>query len=219
MKVKKAILFLLAVAFIASCCGGCKSDEKAFEIAKIAYGDLSIANEWIEYYAHDIYWAWDVGIHQTDQLSIAFLAKKTLLNEEQLMFGLSYLLLSDHWSEATEEEIRSCQTEKKFSSLLKKYDNEFDLCIDLVVMSYRVNGVSYQIAQYLAAGKTSVKTLTEEYPDYQYTSDLKNLYNKLNSYFEYCEAPDGSYNEMKEITSAYNTAIKQLTEDLKFTFE
>ena len=203
-KVKKSVALLLAGAIALMLCS-CGKDEKAFEISKTAYDNINLAYESTETIGTDIYEAWRLGIFEKDEMSIDLLASELSLSEDEITKGIA-LLLGD-----SEEEMDSVAANVIFSFF---EDDMFSLCVEIVKNAYVANGTVEEIQGHLDEAKEQMKELSEEYSDYEHYPNLKGYYTTTNSFFDFCQNPTGSFEQVKTTINDYKNEARDYVNDL-----
>ena len=95
----------------------------------------------------------------------------------------------------------------------------FSLCVRLINYAYTFNGEAEQARGALDEAKVLMKELSENYSDYEHYPNLKGYFTTTSSYFEFCENPDGSFDQYTETNNSYRNEIRDYTSDLDFIFE
>ena len=210
----KKVLLLLCVVIagcmlVTSCANGGGKSKSVFNTASEAYAEINAAYEIVDEYGSDIYNAWMSGIYDDDEMDIEFLADETGIPEADLRAGY----------------------EAFFGESPDEYFNYFDFCLDnddfpmfslctlLVSEAYKVNGKSEEVKAHLDNAKAIMKDMSENYSDYEHYSNLKGFYTKTNAYFDYCESPDGSFEQCKTTVNEYRNQIRDFKNDLDYIFE
>lgn len=222
---KKLLAFMLAAALALSlmACGGGKT-KKAFEASKEAYQNVDAAYEIITDYGSDIYEAWRLGIYDDDEIideGCSYLAKELNLSQEEIEDGVAYTLaelIGDGWDECTDDD-RSAYREMADSTFSMMEDDLFSWCVTVVSNAYIANGKAVEASGYLDAAKGQMKELSENYSDYEHYPALKGYYTTTSSFFDFCQNPTGSFEQLKTTVEGYQTTARDFNADLDYIFE
>ena len=215
MKKKTALLLCLifAVCMLVTSCGsgGDSSNgnktKSVFDTASEAYGEISLAYEIVDEYGSAIYGAWMSGIYDDDEMDIEYLADETGIPESELRAAFNSLY--DGYKESTVFYLY--RTNDDYSM--------FSLCVDLVTEAYLLNGKSEEAKTHLDNAKSIMRDMSENYSDYEHYTNLKGFYTKTNAFFDYCESPEGSFEQCKTTINDYRNQIRDFKNDLDYIFE
>lgn len=166
-----AVLSAILLLSLAACGGG---DKKAFELSKDAYENISAAYELIEDFGSDLYEAWRLGIYEDDEISVKFLAEELNLSEDELNAGIDALMGMEGVGD---------------SSFSFYDDSLFSACVWLVSKAYEENGAAEEIQQRLSDAKDLMKTLSQDYSDYEHYPALKESYTTTNAFLIFARIP------------------------------
>lgn len=212
------LLFLVMCLSLAACGSG---EKKAFEVSKSAYDNIDIAYEITEQFGSDIYEAWRLGIYDDDEIlenGAAHLATELSLSADEIRAGAVYTLYQDEWDTMSEEE-----KEELIGSadLLFSYmeDDLFSFCVMAVSNAYVVNGKVDEAQTALDAAKAQMKELSSEYSDYEHYPNLKGYFTTTSSFFDFCQNPTGSFEQIKETVNNYKNEARDYISDLDYIFE
>lgn len=203
--------------------GGCgNSNQKAYEVSKEAYEQIDVAYEIIEQYGSDIYEAWRLGIYEDEDMSIELLDSELYLSEDEIREGIVYVYLTfedeDGYINATEEE------KEEFEELCDGFftifeDDLFSACVWVVTGAYQANGKIEEAEVAIESAKVQMKTLSEEYSDYEHYPNLKEYYTTTSAFFDFCQNPTGSFEQVKETINEYRNDAREYISDLDYIFE
>lgn len=219
MKKIISLLLVIIICLSLTACGG--SDKKAFDTSKAAYDNISIAYEITEQFGSDIYEAWRLGIYDKDEIlddGAAHLAKELSLSADEIRAGAVYTVYQDEWD---------TMSEAKKDELIAKADNLFSLmeedlfsfCVMTVSNAYAVNGKIEEAQTALDAAKALMKDLSSDYSDYEHYPNLKGYFTTASSFFEFCQNPTGSFEQIKETVNDYKNEARDYISDLDYIFE
>lgn len=221
---KKAYSFLLVLALCLSLCA-CGGTKKAFEASKAAYDTIDIAYTITEEFGSDIYEAWRMGIYDDEEIldeGCSYLATELSLSEDEIRDGVAYFLATDvfqeNWDSATDEDKDSYRSSADivFSTF---EDNLFSVCVKIVSCAYVVNGKAEEVQTALDTAKAQMRELSEKYSDYEHYPNLKGYYTTTSSFFDFCQNPTGSFEQVKTTINDYKNEARDYISDLDYIFE
>lgn len=218
----KKIISLLLVSVmclsLAACGGGA---NKAFEASKAAYDNIDIAYEITEQFGSDIYEAWRLGIYDKDEIlddGATHLATELSLSADEIRAGAAYTIYQDEWDTMSEEEKEKLIDKADlFFSVVK--DDLFSFCVMAVSNAYVVNGKVEEAQTALDTAKAQMKELSSEYSDYEHYPNLKGYFTTTSSFFDFCQNPTGSFEQVKETVNDYKNEARDYISDLDYIFE
>ena len=196
-------------------------DKKAFKASYDAYTNISTAYEIIEEFGSDIYEAWRMGIYDDDEIlddGAAHLATELSLTADEIRAGAVYTVYEDEWDTMSEKE----KEEKMDYADLYFYlmeDNLFSFCVMVVSNAYIVNGKVAKAQTALDAAKAQMKELSADYSDYEHYPNLKGYFTTTSSFFEFCQDPTGSFEQVKDTINKYRNDARDFISDLNYIFE
>lgn len=222
---KKFAAFVLAMGMLVSltACGGGK-DKKAFEASKAAYENVNAAYEITEKYGSDVYEAWRLGIFDDDEVlegGCAYLAEKLHISKDDIAAGTAYSvakILGENWDELSEEE-KSTYIQNADGTFEIMEEDLFSWCVKVVSNAYIVNGKVEEAQAYLTEAKAQMKDLSANYSDYEHYPALKGYYTTTSSFFDFCQNPTGSFEQLKTTIENYKTTARDYNADLNYIFE
>ena len=204
MKNKSSIFLVVIVLLMLSIIGCSGGKKKAFDSASIAYTNIDEAYVLIDAFGSDIYNAWRIGIYDKDEVSVRYLASKLNLHEWDIRLAIDDLTGTDDFGDL-------------YFLIFK--DDLFSACVMMVSKAYDLNGTVEEIGDYLDDAKISMKELSEKYSDYEHYPNLKKFYTRTNSFFEFCQNPSGSFEQVKTTINDYRNDIRTYKSDLDFIFD
>ena len=221
MKRLLALLLALSMVFALSACGG-GGKKAAFNASKEAYDNINAAYLIVDDFGHDIYEAWRVGIFDEKNISIKTLSKELTLSEDELKEGVVYLFYSmaenDDYEEGKEEDKQFFrENADKVFQLFK--DDIFSVCVKIVSAAYVTNGKVAEAQELLTSAKGQMKTLSEKYSDYEHYPALKGYYTTTTAFFDFCQNPTGSFEQVKTTINEYRNDCRSYNKDLSYIFE
>lgn len=203
---KKFISIVLALSICLSlcACGSGGKTQKAFDAAKEAFGNIDRAYALTEEYGTDIYEAWRLGIYEAKNISVTLLADELNLSADEINAAI--------------DDFTGMKGEgNKIFAVYK--DDLFSICVILVVKAYELKGTTEEIKTNLDVAKAQMKEMSEKYSDYEHYSNLKGYYTKTNAFFEFCQNPTGSFEQIKTTLNDYKNDAREFRNDLAYIFE
>lgn len=222
MKKLTAIILVLVMCVSMTACGG--GNKKAFEASKAAYDNVDIAYEITEQFGSDLYEAWRLGIYDDEEIledGVAHLATELSLSEDELKDGVGYVMAEmtgEDWSEMSDED-KATITENTDIIFGLMEDNLFSFCVMVVTGAYTANGKVEEAQNALNAAKAQMKELSENYSDYEHYPNLKGYYTTTSSFFDFCQNPTGSFEQVKDTINDYKNEARDYISDLDYIFE
>jgi len=222
---KKLLLILLALSM---CVSMCACGTNPFDMSKEAYEKISTAYDIIDAYGSDIYEAWRLGIYSDDDIlkkGNTFLASELGLEKSELDEGLAYTIATSvyekEWDSLTDEEKEEYREYADSDTACYKIfeDELFSMCIKVVSSTYKVNGKSGEISSNLEEAKRIMKDMSNDHADYEHYPNLKGFYTSTSAFFEFCEDPSGSFEQVKDTLNNYRKEARDFKKDLDYIFE
>lgn len=201
------VLVLVLIFSFASCTSTGTNTQVAFTSAQTTYNNLISAYEKIDAIGSDIYEAWRIGVYETP--SISKLDEKLNLSLEELNAAAESLGTGTYAYPNVGDSV----------FYLFGDTSKFNICIALVKEAYKLNGTYDEIETLLNSAKSEMKTMSEQYSDYEHYDNLKEMYSIVDSYAEFCKEPTGSFEQLKETINDYRNDIRDLESDLGYIFE
>lgn len=221
---KRLFLFCLIVSVCISltACGGTK---KAFETSKSAYDSVDIAYEITEEFGSDLYEAWRMGIYDDDEIledGVHYLATELSLTEDEIKDGVAYTLNQimgeSEWGELEDSAKQSYRNQADLYFTIFE-DDLFSYCVMIVTGAYQANGKIAEAQAALDDAKERMKELSDEYSDYEHYPNLKGYYTTTSSFFDFCQNPTGSFEQVKNTINDYKNEARDYISDLDYIFE
>lgn len=219
MKKIISVLLVLVMCVSLGACGEEKekpaeTTETAFEVSKEAYDSVATAYEITEQFASDLYEAWRLGIYEDDTLTgysvnaVTFLASELSLSEDEIVAGV-----------AAVTEMSNMTKDRADTYFVIYEDQLFSFCVKVVTAAYTANGKVQEAQDALDAAKENMKQLSEKYADYEHYPTLKEYYTATSSFFDFCQNPTGSFEQVKTTINDYKNEIRNHISDLDYIFE
>ena len=89
----------------------------------------------------------------------------------------------------------------------------------IVANAYKANGKASEAETALEKAKEQMKTLSEKYSDYEHYPNLKGYYTTTSSFFNFCQNPTGSFEQVKTTINDYKNEARDYMSDLDYIFE
>lgn len=194
-----------------------------FVLASEAYNYIEQAYTITERFGSDLYEAWRLGIYEDDEIldgGVNYLAKELSLSESELADGVAYTLITsfgEDWDSTSEEDKDLYR--KNTTAVFKIFeDSLFSFCVQIVSSAYVVNGEAEDAKNALDSAKTDMKEMSDKYSDYEHYSSLKGYYTTTNAFFEFCQNPTGSFNQVVDTMNNYRNDARSYRNDLNYIF-
>lgn len=213
------ILFLMILSFVS-----CNVKEQAYEKSKLAYDNVKIAYEITEKMGKDIYEAWRLGIYDDDEIlddGVSHLASKLSLSEKELEEGVGYYvaqIMGEKWDNLSDSQKKDYSKKANLYFNIMK-DDLFSFCVKAVTNAFIVNGNVKKAKTALNNAKIQMKELSKNYSDYEHYPNLKGYYTTTSSFFNFCQDPTGSFEQIKNTINDYNNKARDYISDLDYIFE
>lgn len=221
MKKILAMILVLVMSISLTACGG---NKKAFNASKEAYDNITVAYEITEQFGSDIYEAWRLGIYEEDEIiddGVKHLVKELSLSEDELRMGVIYVvaeMMGTDWESLSEEDKNSMAKNADATFEIME-DNLFSFCVMVVDAAYTVSGKTEEAQNALDLAKGQMKELSEKYSDYEHYPNLKEYYTTTSSFFDFCQNPTGSFEQVKDTINDYKNDARDYISDLDYIFE
>lgn len=203
-----------------------ETKPRSFELAQLAYTDICKAHEIVEKYGDDVYEIWRLGIsNKVDIITkgCKYLDLEINLSEDEIRLGVAHWATEyaqQDWDNAPEESKK--QLAINADSFLALFANEADEyffhCLKIVRSAYIVSGLTEEATQYMDSAKATLRQLEEIDPEYEYYNILKDYYISVNSFFEFCQNPTGSFELAKDTINEYKNTVRNYSSELDFEF-
>ena len=218
----KRFLTLLLALMMCISSAGCSGTQKAFEASKDAYDSINTAYEITEQFASDIYEAWRMGIYEDDEVlegGTQYLAAELNVSEDELAAGVAFtvneIMGADDWDTLSESEKESYLSATDMYFRLFE-DDLFSFCVLAVIGAYQVNGKIEATQSALDTAKQEMRELSEKYADYEHYPNMKGYYTSTSSFFEFCQNPTGSFEQVVNTINDYKNEARDYKNDLDY---
>ena len=216
MKHTKILALLLALCLTMTLLVGCnsnKKEEEIFDKSEEAFQKITEAYMMINTYSQDIYNAWRLGINNKSRYDeggseLKAFAGELHIDYESVALAIGSLLGKDSYESGYWE------------NLQKLYNGSFfSACVDVVSEAYVVDGTVKKISNLLTEAKTLMKEIGDEYSDYVHYPDLKEYFTNTLAFFDFCQNPEGSFEQVVETFNNYRNTAREKFFDLNYIFE
>lgn len=126
--------------------------------------------------------------------------------------------LGKNWDEMSEED-KQAYIDNADSFFRVMEDSLFSFCVNSVSAAYVVNGKVEEAQTALDAAKAQMKELSQKYSDYEHYPNLKGFYTTTSSFFDFCNNPTGSFEQVKQTINDYKNSARDYISDLDYIFE
>lgn len=221
---KKVISLVLVFMFCFSLCACDGKNKKAYELSKQAYENISIAYEITDQYGTDIYEAWMMAIYDADEVmsdGVDYLVTELSLSADELREAVVYTMvdiIGENW-ETTSDAQKEALKDRADEVFAVVEDDLFTFCVSVVTNAYKLNGKAEEAENALEEAKAQMKELSVDYSDYEHYPNLKEYYTTTSSFFDFCNNPTGSFEQIKETLNDYKNDARDYISDLDYIFE
>lgn len=220
-----ALFLVMVMCFSVTACSG--GNQQAFDASKAAYDNVDIAYEITEQIGSDIYEAWLLAIFEEDEVrkdGAEHLAKTLSLSADEIRAGVAYSLIEMmglDWDTVPEEDKNTYigVADETFAAFGLLGNEVFSLCVASVSNAYIANGKVGEAQTALDAAKAQMKELSAEYSDYEHYPNLKGYFTTTSSFFDFCQNPTGSFEQVKDTINDYKNEARDYISDLDYIFE
>ena len=212
---KKIIAIILAAVMLLSlaACGGSEDSSKqlAFEQSKEAFREITTAYLAINMYSQDIYEAWRIGVNSRkdydDESNLSDFAYEMHIDEESIKQAVAELLFKDSYEYGDWE------------LLPYMYDGSyFSAWVSVISEAYVCSGDVDKISEHLNNAKALMKQLSDDYSDYEHYPVLKEYFTNTLAFFDFCQNPEGSFEQVVETFNSYRNNAREHFFDLNYVF-
>lgn len=203
-----------------------ETQSRSFELAQLAYNNICNAYEIVEKYGDDVYEIWRLGIfNKVDIITkgCKYLDLEINLSEDEIRLGVAHWATEyaqQDWDNTPEEAKKQLATNA--DALLGLFANEADEyffhCLKVVRSAYIMSGLTEKASQYMDLAKSTLSELGDIDPEYEYYTILKDYYISVNSFFEFCQNPTGSFELAKDTLNEYKNKVRDYSSELDFEF-
>lgn len=174
--------------------------EKIYSGAKNVYETLNNIALLCEYGMDDIYGAWHFGIYEADDC----------------YDSTFYIDFAQNTPYLTSDELSKAADDLGFDTNTVKTD--WQNCVYVVEKAIGNRG-DYALAEdAMQTIEDYLYELKETDEDYTYYPKLKDYYSAVDSYFKFFRSPSGSFNQLGDTVTSYETNIRTYQSDLGFLF-
>ena len=211
---KKMLALIIALVFclsLVACGGNARANKKAYDDSKLAFDYITKAYLATNEFSSDIYEAWFQGVNNknnfNDESEMDDFADKMSIDLESIKKGVASLLG------------KSAYEYGDWSLLPYMYGgSHFSAWIDVISEAYKCSGKAGAISSDLIAAKDLMKTLSNEYSDYEHYPALKEYFTNTLAFFDFCCNPEGTFEQVKDTFNNYRNTAREYFFDLNYVF-
>ena len=207
---KKIIALILAVTMLlslAACSGNSNVSKKAFESSKEAFRLITNAYLATNEYSQDIYEAWRLGVNSRkdydDESDLDDFADEMHIEEIYIKQAIANLLFKDSYEYGDWELLPYMYNGSYFSAW-----------VSVISEAYVCSGDVEEISEQLNSAKALMKQLSSDYSDYEHYPVLKEYFTNTLAYFDFCQHPEGSFEQVVETFNSYRNNAREYFFDL-----
>lgn len=112
-----------------------------------------------------------------------------------------------------------CYKPDTIHDFISMFDDGFSGYVYLVINAYEAKSTYAEIATILDAAKEQMRTMSEDYSDYEHYPNLKGYYTTTQAFFDYCQKPTGSFEQAVTTIENYRNEARDYYYDLEYIFE
>ena len=212
---KKIIALILAATMLLSltACGGESNtvSKEAFNNATEAFRLVTEAYQATNEYSQDIYEAWRLGVN----------SRKDYDEDAELDDFISEMHID---GTSIKEAIAKLSGKDAYASgdwkmLPYRYNGSyFSAWVSTISEAYVCSGDVDEIERKLTRAKDLMKELGEEYSDYEHYPNLKKYFTNTLAFLDFCQNPEGSFEQVVETFNAYRNNAREYFFDLNYVF-
>lgn len=223
-KFKKAASVLLALLMIVVTTSCQSKEKKAFSTSKQAYDQITKAYKIADVISSNLYEAWRLGVYEREDLTTDMLLEELNLSEDELIEGVVCYFLKvkgEDYTTATDTTIKEQRESAEWiiNRLFAEGDDVFQWAVNITTSAHIANG-DFDFAKIaLKNAKSLMKELSEKHSDYEHYPNLKGYFTSVSALLDFCESPEGSFEQLTETTNKYSNEIRDYQRDLDYIFE
>ena len=207
---KKSLSLILAFSLCLSLCA-CGSSKRAFNDSQEAFNYVTNAYLATNEFSQDIYEAWFQGVNNRADFDkdseLSDFADEMHIELEYIKKGIASLLKKDEYSYGDWEQLPTYYNGSYFSAW-----------ISVISEAYKVSGKAKSISDNLNAAKDLMKSLSDDYSDYEHYPVLKEYFTNTLAFFDFCCNPEGSFEQVKDTFNNYRNNAREYFFDLNHVF-
>lgn len=212
MKKIAALILVAALILSMSACGGNSNvSKKAFESSKEAFRLITNAYLATNEYSQDIYEAWRLGVNSRkdydDESNLSDFADEMHIDEIHIKQAIANLLFKDSYEYGDWELLPYLYNGSYFSAW-----------VSVISEAYVCSGDVAEISEQLNSAKALMKQLSSDYSDYEHYPVLKEYFTNTLAFFDFCQHPEGSFEQVVETFNGYRNNAREYFFDLNYVF-
>lgn len=211
---KRTIALILAAVMLLSlaACGSSNNVSKeAFEDSREAFRAITNAYLATNRYSQDIYEAWRLGVNSRksydNENELDDFADEMHIDEIYIKQAIANLRFKDSYEHGDWERLPYLYNGSYFSAW-----------VSVISEAYVCSGDVDEISEYLNTAKALMKRLSDEYSDYEHYPVLKEYFTNTLAFFDFCQNPEGSFEQVVETFNAYRNNAREYFFDLNYVF-
>lgn len=210
---KKMIALILAAVMLLSmaACGSGDVSKKAFEDSKEAFRLVTNAYLGTNEYSQDIYEAWRLGVNSRkdydDEKNLSDFADEMHIEEIYIKQAIAKLLFKEEYEYGDWELLPYMFNGSYFSAW-----------VSVISEAYVCSGDVAEISGQLNEAKNLMKRLGSDYADYEHYPVLKEYFTNTLAFFDFCQNPEGTFDQVVETFNAYRNNAREYFFDLNYVF-
>ena len=219
---KKAISLLLALAMCLSLCACGAGDDEALNLSREAFNKITEAYVILNEFSQDIYTAWYLGIHSSGKYDGYKGYDFEKYNREEFNDFCDEMRIDQMYIEEAVVNLSNAETFNTgaWFSLAERYNGSFfSAWVSVILEAYVCSGDVENTSSLLNEAKTIIKTLSDEYSDYEHYPVLKEYFTNALAYFDCCQNPEGSFEQIMETFNNYQSIERKCFFELDYIFE
>jgi hypothetical protein len=212
---KKIIAMLLAAAMLLSLAacgnGSSKISEEAFENSREAFRLVTNAYLNTNEYSQDIYEAWRLGVNN----------RKAYDEDKELDDFIDEMHIDGIYIKQAIAKLLYKESYEYGDWKLLPYaynGSYFSAWVSVISEAYVCSGDVEKISEQLNSAKALMKDLGDEYSDYEHYPSLKKYFTNTLAFFDFCQNPEGSFEQVVETFNTYRNNAREYFFDLNYVF-
>lgn len=229
---KKYFAMILVAAICLSLCA-CGGRNRAYDDSKVAFEKIHEAYTLVETFGSDLYEAWRLGINELDEITgkggyytttydyeagLAYFCGELDIDESWIAHGIASLYYGEDY-ETSIDVTDKAAVAKVYKTMMTNADSQFSTCVHIVTEAYDVSGKTQEIEELLDEAKVLMKDMSNKHSDYEHYPNLKGYFTNTLAFFDFCQNPIGSFEQVVETINNYRNEAREYYFDLNYIFE
>ena len=219
---KKTLILLLALVLCLSLCACGGNDDEAFNTSREAFTKITKAYAMFNEYSQDIYTAWYLGVHNPGGFDGYKGYDYQKYNRKEFDGFCDKMNIDRTYIEESVVKLSNAETFNTGSwyALGDLYNGSFySAWVSVIAEAYAYSGKEEGISSLLNDSKLIIKALGEEHSDYEHYPVLKEYFTNALEYFDFCQNPEGSLEQVEELFKDFQDVERECFYDLNYVFE